>query len=266
VFPTCLNPAGCSGFDATLTEFSRRTIAAIREVDPRTLAFYEPNSLFNSSARTSHGDTGDPHAGFSFHVYCLGGGGGFTSPVCAVNESTVFDNADDHIDRTGDTSLVTEFGASDDLVEARRVIDLADEHMVGWQYWHYCECEDPTTSGPGVQSMVIDPSKPPRGDNVKRAKLELLARPYPQAVAGTPQRFSFDPDTGVFELAYATASPGGGVLPRRLETEVRIPSAAYPDGYTAEVEGADVTSRRGAPVLRLRRDRGGDAVRVTVRP
>jgi endoglycosylceramidase len=265
-FPTCLNPAGCPEFDASLTEFSKRTIAAIREVDRRTLAFYEPNSLFNSSARTSHGDTGDADAGLSFHVYCLGAGGGLTSPVCAVNERTVFDNADDHIERTGDTSLVTEFGASDDLVDARRVIDLADEHMVGWQYWHYCDCDDPTTSGPGVQSLVIDPSKPPRGDNVKRAKLELLARPYPQAVAGTPQRFSFDPDTRVFELVYSIDSPGRRALPRRIETEVRVPSVNFPNGYTADVEGAHVTSRRDAPVLRLRRDRGVDAVRVTVRP
>jgi Glycoside hydrolase family 5 C-terminal domain len=244
----------------------KRTIAAIRDVDRRTLAFYEPNPLFNSSAQTSHGDTGDRHAAFGFHVYCLAGAGGFTSPVCAINEGTVFDNADDHIERVGDASLVTEFGASDDLVDTRRVIDLADEHMVGWQYWHYCDCDDPTTSGPGVQSLVVDPSKPPRGDNVKRAKLRLLARPYPQAVAGTPRSFSFDPDTRAFELAYSTASPDGGRLPRRLETEVRIPSVNYPDGYAAEAEGAGVTSRRDAPVLRLKRGRSATEVRVTVGP
>jgi endoglycosylceramidase len=265
-FPGCLNPAGCPGFDATLTEFSERTIAAIREVDPKTLAFYEPNVLFNSSAQTSHGGTGDRHAGFSFHVYCLAGGGGFTSPVFAVNERTVFDNADEHIERTGDTSLVTEFGASDDLVGTRRVIDLADEHMVGWQYWHYCDCDDPTTSGPGVQSLVVDPSKPPRGDNVKRAKLMLLARPYPQAVAGTPRSFSFDPDTRAFELVYSTASPGGGRLPRRLATEVRIPSVNYPEGYTVEVQGAPVTSRRDGPVLHLRRKPGAAEVHALISP
>jgi len=265
VFPSCLNPAGCPGFDSTLTAFSKRVIAAIRDVDPRTLAFYEPNALFNSSARSSHGDTGDPHAGFSFHVYCLGGAGGFTSPVCAVNEDTVLDNADDHSRRTGDAPLVTEFGASDDLLDTRRVIDLADEHMVGWQYWHYCDCDDPTTSGPGVQSVVIDPSKPPRGDNVKWAKLRLLARPYPQAVAGTPTSFSFDPSTGVFELVYMTDAPGEGRLPRRVETEVRIPQINYPDGYATEVDGAEVTSRRNAPVLRLKRGRGASDVRVTVR-
>jgi endoglycosylceramidase len=266
VFPTCINPAGCPGFDSTLTAFSERVIAAIRSVDRRTLAFYEPNALFNSSAQTSHGDIGDPRAGFSFHIYCLPGGGGFTSPVCAVNQDTVLDNADKHIDRTGDTSLVTEFGASDDLVDTRRVIDLADEHMVGWQYWHYCDCDDPTTSGPGVQSVVIDPLKPPRGDNVKWDKLRLLARPFPQAVAGTPQSYSFDPDTRVFELTYSTTAPDGSKTARRVRTEVRVPPINFRDGYAVDVEGATVTSRADAAVLELKRDAGASRVVVTVTP
>jgi endoglycosylceramidase len=266
VFPTCINPAGCPGFDSNLTAFSERVMAAIRSVDRRTLAFYEPNALFNSSAQTSHGDTGDPHAGFSFHIYCLPGGGGFTSPVCAVNQDTVLDNADKYIERTGDTSLVTEFGASDDLVDTRRVIDLADEHMVGWHYWHYCDCDDPTTSGPGVQSVVVDPSKPPRGDNVKWDKLRLLARPFPQAVAGTPQSFSFDPDSRVFELTYATTAPDGSMTPRRLRTEVRVPPINLPDGYRVDAEGATVTSRADASVLELKRDAGASRVVVTVTP
>jgi endoglycosylceramidase len=266
VFPSCINPAGCPGFDSTLTAFSEWVMAAIRSVDRRTLVFYEPSALFNSSARTSHGDTGDPHAGFSFHIYCLAGGGGFTSPVCAVNQDTVLDNADEHIERTGDASLVTEFGASDDLVDTRRVIDLADEHMVGWQYWHYCDCDDPTTSGPGVQSVVIDPTKPPQGDNVKWEKLRLLARPFPQAVAGTPRSFSFDPDTRVFELTYATTAPDGSKTARRVRTEVRVPTINFPDGYAVDVEGASVTSRADAGVLELKRDARASRVVVTVTP
>jgi endoglycosylceramidase len=161
---------------------------------------------------------------------------------------------------------VTEFGASDDLADTRRVIDLADEHMVGWQYWHYCDCDDPTTTGPGVQSVVIDPERPPRGDNVKRPKLRLLARPFPQAVAGTPTRYSFDPDARVFELAYSTRGPDGDRLPRRVQSEVRVPPINFPDGYDAEVAGAAVISRDDAPVLRLRRERRAADVRVTVEP
>jgi endoglycosylceramidase len=266
VFPTCLSPAGCPAFDSgPLTDFSRRTIAAIRTVDRTTLAFYEANVLFDFGVRTSHGDTGDAHAGFSFHPYCLDGGG-LGAPTCAEAERITFENADDHTSRAGDAPLVTEFGASDDLVGIRRVIDLADEHMVGWQYWHYCECDDPTTTGPGVQSVVVDPSRPPQRENVKRDKLRLLARPFPQAVAGTPTSFSFDPETGVFELRYSAAGPNGEMLPRAVQTEVRVPRINYPDGYAAAADGARVTSESDAPVLRLKRNPGADTVEVTVEP
>ena len=59
--------------------------------------------------------------------------------------------------------------------------------MVSWQEWHYCGCDDPTTSGPGdTQALVKDPSKPPRGSNVFRDKLKALARPYPAGDRGYP--------------------------------------------------------------------------------
>jgi endoglycosylceramidase len=267
VFPGCLNPAGCPAFDSgSLTPFSKRTMRAIRSVDRTTMAFYEPNVLFDYGARTSHGDTGDRHAGFSFHPYCLQGGGGVGTTSCEDNLRSVFRNAANHVERTGDASLVTEFGATDELARIRQVIDLADRHMVGWQYWHYCDCDDPTTDGPGVQALVIDPSEPPRGDNVKRPKLTRRARPFPQAVAGTPTRYSFDPDAGVFELVYSTRGPDGDRLPRRAQTEIRVPGINFPDGYSAQVDGAAVTSRDDAPVLRLRRELGADQVSVLVRP
>ena len=104
--------------------------------------------------------------------------------------------------------FLTEFGATDDLETIERIVRLADDHMVSWQYWHYCDCDDPTTSGPGVQAVVVDAAQPPRGDNVKREKLEVLARPYPRAVAGTPRSFGFDPATKRFDLVYSTRAPG----------------------------------------------------------
>jgi len=80
------------------------------------------------------------------------------------------------------------------LDQIERIINAADKHMVGWQYWHYCQCADPTTSGVGpTQALVIDPNKPPTGDNVKADKLKVLARPYPQAVAGTRHLYRINP-------------------------------------------------------------------------
>ena len=48
-------------------------------------------------------------------------------------------------------------------------------------------------------------------------------------------------------------------------TEVFIPRIQYPEGYTADVTGADVVSERNARILKLRRRRT-EAVTVVVTP
>lgn len=265
----CGNPGGCPIFDSTtLTEFTNRVLARIREVDPDTLVFYEPLVTFAFGADSAHADTGDANAGFSFHNYCLPGafGGPGSGPSCEPLEGMVFDNADKQAEETGDVPFLTEFGATDDLETIGRLVRLADQHMTSWQEWHYCDCDDPTTAGPGVQALVVDPAKPPRGDNLEREKLEVLARPYPRAVAGTPTAFGFDPQSHRFELSYAAKRPDGTRAPRRLDTEVFLPRIQYRDGYRVKATGASVVSKRGARVLRLERASGTSKVELTVTP
>jgi endoglycosylceramidase len=265
----CGTPTGCPVFDSTtLTEFSVRVLDAIRTVDPTTLVFYEPLVTFDFGADTSHGDTGDPNAGFSFHNYCLPGafGGPGSGPSCEPLEEMVFVNAEEHAAKTGDVPFLTEYGATDDLETIERLVRLSDAHMASWQYWHYCDCADPTTAGPGVQALVVDPVEPPRGDNVKREKLQVLARPYPRAVAGTPRSFGFDPATRRFELDYSTGSPRGRRLDRRIDSEVFLPRIQYPDGYRVEVAGARVVSDPGSRVLRVERYRRARSVSLVVTP
>jgi endoglycosylceramidase len=267
----CANTEGCPAFDAEkLTPFSRRATGRIREVDPRHLVWYEPNVIFNDGAKTSHGDIG-PRAGMSFHVYCLADGNDRSpgDPVqaggCETVEELPFGNAEAQSGRTGDAQLLTEFGATDDLDQIERIVARADAHMVGWQYWHYCTCDDPTTSGSGdTQALVLDPHKPPSGDNVKTDKLAVLARPYPQAVAGTPKRYGFDRPAKRFELEYSTARPGGGRYRFRADTQVFLPRRQYPKGYDVRVKGGQAISRRNARYLRVRSCRGRSDVKVTV--
>ncbi len=268
----CFNPAGCATFDqSTLGPFNERMISMIRLVDPYSLIFYEPLVTFDFSADSKLADTGDPAAGFSFHNYCLPGafGGPGSGPSCEPLEDTVFANADKQSEETGDVPFLTEFGATDDLETIERIVRLADDHMTSWQYWHYCGCDDPTTSGPGVQALVIDAHKRPHGANVNREKLKVLARPYPRAVAGTPQSFGFDPATKRFDLVYSTRAPDGHELGERLPrgelTEVFLPKIQYPDGYSVEVSGATVTSEPDVRVLKLER-RVNETVTVAVTP
>jgi endoglycosylceramidase len=269
---SCANPAGCPAFDqGVFAEFWRKTIAGVRAGDKRHVVFYEPNVLFNDGANTQLPKFDDARLGMSWHNYCLvgdvsgsGGGGG---SACATEERLVFENALKRSQATGDTQLLTEFGATDDLDTLRRITTASDEYMVGWQYWHYCGCTDPTTQGPGdTQAIVKDPAKPPEGNNVKSEKLAVLVRPYPQLVAGTPVSWKFDADKKVFDLAYSTARAGGGSFSGRPLTEVYVPKRQYAGGYALRVEGAGVASAPGAQVLELRACPGAKAVKLQVTP
>jgi endoglycosylceramidase len=253
-WPSCANNNGCppGGFDqGAFTDFYRRVIAAIRTVDRDSLIWYEPNVLFNSGADTQLPDLGDDKLGFSWHDYCLvgsGTGGDTSDPVrgggCGTLESLPFQNSEKHIAATGDTVMVTEFGATMDLAAIKRVVDGADKFMQSWQWWHYCPCNDPTTAGPGeTQAIVNDPSKPPAGGNVQSPKMNVLVRPYPQLTAGTPSKWGFDEKTKSFEFTYSTERAGGGALPAEALTEVFVPERQYPDGYRVQAQGAAVVSR-----------------------
>jgi endoglycosylceramidase len=260
---TCAQPAGCPQFDqGPLAAMTRKSTAAIRSVDGRHIVWHEPNVIFNFGAQTHLPAIGS-NSGFSFHDYCLTPG----AEDCPTTEALVFDNADDHAAQTNRALLLSEFGATDDLTEINRIANLADAHMVSWLEWHYCGCDDPTTSGPGdVQALVKDPSKPPRGQNVKYSKLRILDRAYPQAVAGTPEQFQFRQSTGVFNLRYSTKAPAGYRLARSVRTVVFVPRIHYPDGYRVRVTGARVVSPPGSQRLVLERFRGATEVRLLVSP
>ena len=278
-YPTCLNASGCPAFDtATMTPFYRMVMARIRSVDRQKLLWYEPNVLFNFGADTSIPALGDPATGFSFHVYCTPGLAvpPYNLESCEALEDHVFSNADKQSQATGDALMMSEFGATDDLPTIRLNVSQADRHMVSWQYWHYCGCDDPTTSGPGVQALVVDPSRPPTGSNVKLSKLDVLSEPYPQVIAGTPSAYGFDPQSDTFHLTYSTRAPGGRRFAARRKkgsgsrksrrTEIFIGHEHYPRGYRAAVRGGTVVSKPGARILKVIACPRKRTVTVGVRP
>jgi endoglycosylceramidase len=269
----CATPAGCPEFDGRMSLFVARVLGAIRTADPESLVWYEPNVLFNNGADTQLADFGDANAGMSFHVYCLvaneGGSGGY-SDACKTSDDLVMSNADKRASGTGDALLMTEWGATDDRDALLGPLALADKHMMSWQEWHYCGCDDPTTTGSGdKQAIVLDPAKPPTGSNLKTSTLDVITRPFPQAVSGTPVSWSFDPESKKFAFEYATARAAaptrsfgaGGV------TEVALPRRVYPKGsYAPSVRGATIVSRAGARVLRVAACPAAKRVTVAVVP
>jgi endoglycosylceramidase len=284
-FATCLVVTGCPAFDTgRLEPFYRRAFAQIRRVEPQKLIWYEPNVLFNFGAATNIPSLGDPAAGFTFHLYCTLG---LTIPAykghgCDLLNEHVLANADKHAQATGDALMLSEFGATDDLSTIGQDVRQADQHMISWEYWHYCECLDPTTTGSGTQAIVIDPKQPPTGSNVKQAKLDVLSEPYPQLVAGTPSSYGFDPGTGGFQLSYSTKGPTGRNFARRhrkrakrkrsrgarrsRQTQIFLGHEHYPKGYRVSVKGGGIASKPGASLLKVIACPRRRGVTVTVSP
>jgi endoglycosylceramidase len=265
-------PAGCPAFDARLERFSQRSIDAIRRVDRRTVVFYEPHVLFNNGVQTRVRPEGR-RLGFSFHDYCLTAEvpvpvPGLPEVACDVFDDLVWQNTAKHVRRTGDAPLLTEFGATTDQRVLRDMVDRAEQAMTGWQYWAYCGCDDPTTTGPGAtQALVLDPAKPPRGRNVDRAKLRSLVVPHLLTVAGTPQRSSYDRDARTLAASWSVRrAGGGGRFGPGSRTEISVPRRVYRQGYDVRVTGGRVVSEPGAPVLVVAQRAGADRVAVSVRP
>jgi endoglycosylceramidase len=268
-YATCL-PAGCPALDAKLTAFSQQVANRIREVDQRGIVFYEPYVFFNNGVVTNHGSVAGP-AAMSFHVYCLQGAPADqqSSPTedatCPPFEQLPFTNAQAQANAHADGLLLTEFGATQDLKEIERVVVDADNARVGWQYWHYCECDDPTTSGGGgTQSLVPDPSKPPIGSNVREDKLKVLARPYPVAVAGNPTGWTFDRLSGRFQVDFTNERVSGGSFGAGSATEIAVPAVQYPAGYDVTVTGAQPSTAPNADRLVVRSCQGRSQIRVVV--
>ena len=228
---TCLNPVGCPAFDAQLTAFSQKVIDAVRSVDKLTPVFYEPQLFFNDGVPTYVAPHGS-RLGFSFHDYCGTSAIADSYTGCQQTLDTMtFDNAEKQAAAHGVPPLLTEFGATTDQATLKGVTDLAMRYRTGWQYWAYCGCNDPTTTGPGdKQALVFDPAKPPTGANVDHAKLAALVVPHPLLVAGTPTSYGYDRDTRVFTMTVVDQQGRQPPRPlrrrlthRRVGAEARLP-------------------------------------------
>jgi endoglycosylceramidase len=261
---TCANPIGCPVFsNLFLQPFMEQSAAAIREAGGTGVVFWEPDVTNDFGAGNSVGlarPFADPNNGISFHPYCLIGGlaPGISredDPACPVQESLTYRQQATASSRNGSALLVTEFGASDELADIARVAELADQNMVGWTYWHYGSWSDPT-GNPSAEGMFAGDLQRP--GSLKQPKADVLIRTYPQAIAGRPVSFSFDPESKAFTLVF-DADPAIDA-----PTQIFVPVARHYGGhYTVSVEGpASVTSLPDASLLTLVDTGEG---RVTVR-
>ncbi len=228
-----------------LAPFYEKAAHAIGKAAPGMLVFVEPFMLqgamgteINTPISASEGSRG-----LSYHNY---------GPVKETR------------DRVNDGALAlalgqraailnTEWGFDNDPAVIAAQADDFDARLIPWLAWPR-----------GAFEALADPDLDNRGNGNRLALLRAYARPYPQAVAGTPLSLAFDAEAGIMRLRYSTQLPSGAKARPGLATEIAVPQANYPSGYQVTVTGGTVTSPTGAARLVLQNLPGAREVNVTL--
>jgi len=227
--PCLLGPGGCADLDrGSLDPFHARMAAAIRAHDPAHLIFAEPFVLFNFGlAPTNIAVPGGGDGGLSFHMY----------PSTPADEPKVIANALAWAAAHQAPIINTEFSAvlgTPSPEDTDRQVSELDAALVPWIWWEY-------------RSVVTDLSRPPEGNNVNAPVADMLVRPHPVAVAGTPTALTYDSATRAMTFVYDTTGPRGAArITPGIPTVLSVPRRTYPDGYRVMVAGADATITRDA--------------------
>jgi endoglycosylceramidase len=240
----CFAATGCPAIEqARLRPFYTKATAAVRRITRRQQVFVEPFSTFNFGGKPTTLPGAGSNDALATHSYAGNGPG----------EASVRDLSIAAAERDDAALLVTEFGATGDPVPIRRLLDGFDARGVSWAFWAYNE------------NLIVDRTQPASLDGLRSpAAFRALVQPYPVALAGTPGSAHFDPATGAYTLGYSTAGPDGRHYPWGLESVLSVPKLQYPDGYTAKVSGARITSRPCAERLTLRSRPWTPSVSVTL--
>jgi endoglycosylceramidase len=237
--------SGCADLEQSLlAPFYARMTEAVRSVDHRHPLFVEPFTLFNfGMAATSLPGTDSPDA-LSTHVYALD----------PASDAGAMDHSVEAAVRDRAPVLVAEWGATTDTTYIDHTADAFDARLLPWAFWAYQE------------QMIVDTTKPPVPTNLRTDVVDALTRPYPTAVNGTPTSLSFDAASDTLDFSYTTTHPDGRRAPFPWESEIAVPAARYPTGYSVTITGARITSRRCAPVLRLKNLVRAESVSLRITP
>lgn len=268
---------GCKPGDDKITAFNNRLEKAIHAVDPQRLVFFEPAYLADVGY-ASVATLAAPRTVYSFHPYCptmimrqlglpylapsqtLGGCQGLESYMMNMHVNKAV--------REGNAVMMNEFGATEDTQDINHMVTTADKLMLPWTHWAWWAQDKPGDRDDGLrpwEGIIYDNTKAPTGSNLAQGKLDVLVRPHPLAVSGTPTAWHFDRATRTFNLSYNTARPKDAANPALL-TEVFMPVRQYPKGYKVVITGGTQASAADAPVLLVRALNGATSVKVTATP
>ena len=233
---------GCKDFDIEkLTLFYKKAIRKIRSVDQTIMIWVDPVNLFGLGAPSfldfKEMEDSKNLLVFSWHNY-------FT-----LDFLKPFENVEKihkkYPERIG--SMMTEFGANDNITVWESILPLADKYKTSWIYWTYAnnpqfafsDTGGTIPSDPKLQGIVYDPAlelndqiTDKNGDkrrNVSKAIAGAITRPYPELTPGKPLSWAYKPEKKYFEYTYKYEDDSGFIL------SIVTPIRCFPNGYKATV-------------------------------
>ncbi|MGA7416714.1 MAG: cellulase family glycosylhydrolase [Acidimicrobiales bacterium] len=242
---------------------SKGLIRTIQDADPHHLVFFEPDIFSSRGKRNDVGPMNLKGLVFNFHVYCGLRSGVTGDPTdldgCAAQElRTMRRRSEERPDiasakqPAGPAWFMSEFGATTSEPLMVRLTANADQLELGWTYWAWKYYGDPTGSSDEALVTATGALAPTAAS---------ISRVYPEAVAGTPISFAFDPASADFHLVYAPKAQVDA------PTVVVVPVAVhYPEGYCAQVTGGTIVSKPDSTHLLIANTPNASIVAVTVKP
>jgi len=209
-------------------KYMQRMHDVVRSVDPETLVMYAPAEVNNRIMRRVGYEKGFlPGAAMAYHVYCVVGTDGdgptswFEKQLCHANDHFSLNQRAKDLARLQTAGFVTEFGAVNPSPTGLAEVQFVLEHFesmtppTSWAFWDFHEI-----MGHSNKTQVA-------------AYIQLLARPYPTALAGELVSLNFDSQSSAFRMQYKSSASGS--------TELFLPKQLrYPSGYSLKVSPKSV--------------------------
>ncbi|MGH7326773.1 MAG: cellulase family glycosylhydrolase [Polyangiaceae bacterium] len=238
------------GFEPSILQpFYEKLVPAVRSVAPSLVAFLEPSTFRNLGGNTRLVPFPFEDVVYSPHSYDRDAesGVGFDPS----HRDPLIANIDALAGEATSLNAALFIGEYGGMANTPGIVDYmtaqydgAGKHAASSMYWSYDESDN-------YGLLNVDGSE-------KTILTNVVARPYPERVAGTPSSYAFDAASSTFTFSYA---PDASIA---APTIVSIPDRVYPNGYQVECGGCAYDKSAGS--LAITKPPSGDTVTVTVHP
>lgn len=224
----------------------QRVVAEVRAAAPGWVAFLEPSASRNGGIPTGLAAPLPANSVYAPHSYDPEAESG--EPFAAERRAALVDNA---------ALLAAEAARLEAALWIGEYGGRADDPSIG----DYMDAQYDAFAAAGAGSMYWSYDRGGYGlldadGNEETALVDVVARPYPERIAGDPVAWSFDEETATFELSYR---PDRDVT---AATEIAVPARAYPGGYAVSCGGCAFD--RTAAGVRIAEPAAGETLTVTL--